>query len=191
MTTQSRIAARKKGDEKMKESLFTAKQIEKMVAQLAKEIDRKNEGKKLALIGIRTRGVALAERLRAALEKSRGEDILFGVLDITLYRDDLGLHEVQPVVRSTEIDFDVTDKAIVLVDDVLFTGRTIRAALDAIVDFGRPESVQLAVLVDRGNRQFPIQADFLCEKVKTEFEDRVKVSMKEVDDEDGISIVKK
>lgn len=137
--------------------------------------------KNLALMGIRTRGVILAERLKKAIKDIEGADIPMGVLDITLYRDDLTMVGIKPQVRKTEIDFDITDKRIVLVDDVFFTGRTIRAALDALSDFGRPAKIELAVLVDRGHRELPIRADFVGKNVPTSKSQNVKVVLGETD----------
>ncbi len=172
----------------MTESLFGPQQIVEMLHEIASQIQRRNPGRELAFVGIRARGVPLAHRLQTILEQEYSRRTFFGILDITLYRDDLSLRSVSPVIRQTQIDFDVTDKTIVVVDDVLFTGRTVRAALDALVDFGRPESIQLAVLIDRGHRQLPIQADFVGTQVQTAFEDRVRVLLKETDGEDGVTI---
>ena len=144
----------------------------------------KNKGvEQLALIGIRTRGVFLAQRLKKAIKDIEGVDLPIGILDITLYRDDLTLVGSKPVVRETLIDFDITDMKIVLVDDVFFTGRTIRAGLDALVDFGRPAIIQLAVLVDRGHRELPIRADFVGKNIPTSKEQDVKVVLGETDGE--------
>lgn len=172
------------------ECLFHAEQIASMLHDLAGNVDRKNPEGEICLVGIRKRGVPLSHRLKQHLIDIRERVVDLGVLDITLYRDDLGLRSDQPVVRRTEIDFDVTDKTIILVDDVLFTGRTARAALDALIDFGRPKSIQLAILIDRGHRQLPIQADFVGEKVKTAFDDLVLVRLKETDGEDIVLIQK-
>ena len=140
--------------------------VRRAVLRMAHEILEKNKGvEHLALVGIRTRGVILAQRLRQAIKDIEGFEVPTGILDITLYRDDLTLSHTKPVVRETLIDFDITDLKIVLVDDVFFTGRTIRAGLDALIDFGRPASIQLAVLVDRGHRELPIRAGFLWVKI--------------------------
>lgn len=164
--------------------------IHRAVNQLASEIAARNRGAGgLALVGIRTRGVPLAERLATALETLEGLRPPVGALDITLYRDDIGLSEKAPVVRKTEIPFDIFDKTIVLVDDVLFTGRTVRAALAALTDYGRPRRIQLCVLVDRGNRELPIRADFVAKKTTTRYEDRVEVRLAETDGEDRVILL--
>ncbi len=155
--------------------------IRRAVLRLAHEILEKGGVKGLALIGIRTRGVVLAERLRKAIKDIEGKDVPSGILDITLYRDDLTLVGAKPLVRETLIDFDITDKRIVLVDDVFFTGRTIRAALDALVDFGRPALIQLAVLIDRGHRELPIRADFVGKNIPTAKSQNVRVFLGESD----------
>jgi len=155
--------------------------IRRAVLRMAHEILEKGGSKDLALIGIRTRGVVLAERLRKAIQDIEGKDVPSGILDITLYRDDLTMVGAKPVVRETLIDFDITDKRIVLVDDVFFTGRTIRAALDALVDFGRPALTQLAVLVDRGHRELPIRADFVGKNIPTAKSQNVRVFLGESD----------
>lgn len=157
-------------------------QVRRAVTRIAHEIIERNKGiEDVCLVGIRTRGVVLAKRLKQAIEEIEKESIAFGILDINLYRDDLTLIAHQPVVRATEIDFDITDKTIVLVDDVLFTGRTIRAALDALVDLGRPSCIQLAVLVDRGHRELPIRADFVGKNVPTARTQDVRVKLFEND----------
>ena len=157
-------------------------QVRRAVTRIAHEIIERNKGiEDVCLVGIRTRGVVLAKRLKQAIEEIEGKPIEFGILDINLYRDDLTLIAHQPVVRATEIDFDITDKTVVLVDDVLFTGRTIRAALDALVDLGRPSCIQLAVLVDRGHRELPIRADFVGKNVPTARTQEVRVKLLEND----------
>ena len=157
-------------------------QVRRAVTRIAHEILERNKGvEDVCLVGIRTRGVVLAKRLKQAIEEIEKEPISFGILDINLYRDDLTLIAQQPVVRATEIDFDITGKIVVLVDDVLFTGRTIRAALDALVDLGRPACIQLAVLVDRGHRELPIRADFVGKNVPTARTQEVRVKLMEND----------
>src|ERR1039457_4971391 len=142
--------------------------IRRALLRMAHEILEKNKGvDHLALVGIRTRGVILAQRLKVAIKDIEGVDLPVGILDITLYRDDLSIGGSKPMVRETYIDFDITDLTIVLVDDVFYTGRTIRAGLNALVDFGRPASIQLAVLVDRGHRELPIRADFVGKNIPT------------------------
>jgi len=166
--------------------------IARAIIRIAHEILEKNKGTDgLCLIGIRNRGVYLASRLAKAVKDIEGTDILTGTLDITLYRDDLALASGQPLVRKTEISFDINDKILVLVDDVLFTGRTIRAALDALIDFGRPKSIQLAVLVDRGHRELPIRADYSGKNIPTSKEEAVQVCLHEADGIDEVSIVDK
>src|SRR3989339_666930 len=156
--------------------------IRKAISRIAHEILEKNKGTKdLCMIGIRTRGAVLAERIKESIKQIEGVEIPSGILDITLYRDDLTLVATQPVVHETKISFDITDKKIILVDDVLFTGRTIRAALDAIIDFGRPASIQLAVLIDRGHRELPIRADYVGKNIPTSLNQVVEVILKESD----------
>ena len=165
-------------------------EIKRTLLRIAHEIVEKNKGvADLALIGIRTRGVFLAKRLAQEIFKIEKKEIPVGTLDITLYRDDLSLVARQPLVLKTEIPFDVSQKKIVLVDDVLYTGRTIRAAMDAIVDLGRPQVIQLAVLIDRGHRELPIRADYIGKNIPTSKKEIVKVKLKEVDGEDKVGIV--
>ncbi|MDD2927494.1 MAG: bifunctional pyr operon transcriptional regulator/uracil phosphoribosyltransferase PyrR [Candidatus Omnitrophica bacterium] len=145
----------------------------------------------LCLVGIRNRGVYLAQRLAACIKNIEGQDVLTGSLDITLYRDDLALASGQPLVRKTEIDFDINAKNLVLVDDVLYTGRTVRAALDALVDFGRPKSIQLAVLVDRGHRELPVRADYAGKNIPTSKDETVEVRLEETEGRDEVVIIEK
>ena len=167
-------------------------EIGRTLVRIAHEIVEKNKGvSNLALIGIRTRGVFLAKRLAQEIFKIEKKEISVGTLDITLYRDDLSLVARQPLVLKTEIPFDVSQKKIVLVDDVLYTGRTIRAAMDAIVDLGRPQVIQLAVLIDRGHRELPIRADFIGKNIPTSKKEIVKVRLNEVDGEDKVGIMNK
>jgi pyrimidine operon attenuation protein/uracil phosphoribosyltransferase len=142
----------------------------------------------LALVGIRTRGAYIAERIAHIIEREEGQRPQVGILDITLYRDDFSTVSEKPIVHSTEIQFDVNDKVLVLVDDVLYTGRTVRAALDAIVDFGRPKRVELAVLIDRCHRELPIRADYAGKELSIKYEDLVLVKIKEVDGVDEVLI---
>ena len=156
--------------------------IRRAVLRMAHEILEKNKGvSDLALVGIRTRGVILAQKLKKAIKDIEGVDVPVGILDITLYRDDLTLVGTKPLVRETLIDFDITDLKIVLVDDVFYTGRTIRAGLNALVDFGRPASIQLAVLIDRGHRELPIRADFVGKNIPTTKNQDVQVILGESD----------
>jgi len=166
--------------------------LARSLLRIAHEILEKNKGTKdLCLIGIRNRGAYLAKRLHEYIEKIDKESIPVGILDITLYRDDLTLIASQPVVRKTEIDFDISDKNVVLVDDVLYTGRTARAALDALIDFGRPKSIQLAVLIDRGHRELPIRADYVGKNIPTAKNETVEVRLEEADGGDEVVIVEK
>jgi pyrimidine operon attenuation protein / uracil phosphoribosyltransferase len=168
-----------------------ADRISRAVTRIAHEILERNRGAgELALIGIRTRGVPIAERLARALKGLNGHDVPTGTLDITLYRDDLMRNPVgpQPVIRRTEIPFSIDDRKILLVDDVLYTGRTVRAALDALIDFGRPRAIQLVVLVDRGHRELPIKADYVGKNLPTSVRQSVQVRLQEVDGTDEVVI---
>ena len=170
-----------------------AEAIRRALSRIAHEVIEKNQGTKdLVIVGIRRRGVPLAQRLVdriAEIEKARP---ILGILDITLYRDDLTRRSEQPIVHRTEIPVDVKDKRVVLVDDVLYTGRTIRAALDALMDLGRPQVIQLAVLVDRGHRELPIRADYVGKNVPTARKEMVELRLSEVDGtEDMVLIVEK
>jgi pyrimidine operon attenuation protein / uracil phosphoribosyltransferase len=138
------------------------------------------------LIGIRTRGVPLAEMLRSKIETLAGRQLPLGILDITFYRDDLSMVDTQPVVEGSHLNFDVAGKDVILVDDVLFTGRTTRAALDSVIDYGRPRKVKLVVLVDRGHRELPIQADYVGKYVETAVNEVVEVRVSPVDDDEGV-----
>jgi pyrimidine operon attenuation protein / uracil phosphoribosyltransferase len=165
--------------------------IERMLVRMAHEIVEKHRSiDQLALVGIYSRGVPLADRLAANIQKITGTSVSVGRLDITFYRDDVHNRESQPVVKSTDIDFDINDKDIVVVDDVLFTGRTIRAAMDALIDYGRPQRIMLAVLVDRGHRELPIRADFVGKNLPTMRVEKVKVNIKEVDGTDEVVVSK-
>jgi pyrimidine operon attenuation protein/uracil phosphoribosyltransferase len=168
-----------------------ADHIARSLARIAHEIVERSRGMdELALVGIRTRGVPIAKRIAHALHTINGQDVPTGALDITLYRDDLMRHPVgpQPVIRRTEIPFSIDDKRILLVDDVLYTGRTIRAALDALIDFGRPKSIQLIVLVDRGHRELPIKADYVGKNLPTGLSQSVQVRLVEIDGRDEVEI---
>jgi pyrimidine operon attenuation protein/uracil phosphoribosyltransferase len=168
-----------------------AERMARTLVRIAHEIVERNRGiEELALVGIRTRGVPIARRLAQAIGEINGHQLPTGALDITLYRDDLMRHAVgpQPLVRRTEIPFSIDDKRILLVDDVLYTGRTIRAALDALIDFGRPKAIQLVVLVDRGHRELPIKADYVGRNLPTSLSQSVQVHLSEVDDRDEVEI---
>jgi len=165
--------------------------IGRALVRIAHEILERNRGlEELALVGIRTRGVPLARRIARAVHDIAGHDLPTGALDITLYRDDLMRHAVgaQPVIRRTEIPFSIDDKRILLVDDVLYTGRTIRAALDALIEFGRPRAIQLVVLVDRGHRELPIKADYVGKNLPTSLSQSVQVHLTETDGRDEVEI---
>ena len=171
--------------------IMDADRMGRTLTRIAHEILERNRGiEELALVGIRTRGVPLARRIAAALRDIGRHEVPTGALDITLYRDDLMRHAVgpQPLVRSTEIPFSIDDKRILLVDDVLYTGRTIRAALDALIDFGRPKAIQLVVLVDRGHRELPIKADYVGKNVPTSLTQSVQVCLNEIDGRDEVEI---
>lgn len=175
---------------KEKAQILDGNGIRRALTRIAHEIIERNKGvENVVLVGIRRRGVPLAERLAQRIMEIEGTQVSVGVLDITLYRDDLTTLAHQPVVHQTKVDFSVTGKVVVLVDDVLFTGRTIRAALDAIIDLGRPQVIQLMVLVDRGHRELPIRADFVGKNVPTSKREVVSVRVKEIDNEDGVVIL--
>lgn len=169
--------------------IMTAEEIRRATIRISHEIVEKQAGTSgLALVGIQRRGVPLARRIAAAIAENEGVDVPVGALDITFYRDDLSLVAQQPVVKGTDLPFDLNGSTIVLVDDVLYTGRTIRAAMDALVDFGRPQAIRLAVLVDRGHRELPIRADHVGKNVPTSREEIVRVHLEEIDDEDAVLI---
>ncbi|GAB6178303.1 bifunctional pyr operon transcriptional regulator/uracil phosphoribosyltransferase PyrR [Desulfobaculum senezii] len=170
--------------------ILNAEEISRTMERLAMEInERHGDCKDVAILGIQRRGVDLAARLRAALEKRLGRTISSGLLDINLYRDDWTTLDVQPQINKTEILFDIDGKEIILVDDVLFTGRTIRSALEAILDFGRPKQVELMVLVDRGHRELPIQADYVGKVVETRRGEHVDVYLDERDGKEMVCLV--
>ena len=170
-------------------TLMGADDVRRAIARIAHEIvERDRDPSRIALVGIRSRGDILAARLRAAVHQNEGADLPLGALDITLYRDDLTRIGHAPIVRTTEIDFPVDDRVVVLVDDVLYTGRTIRAAMDALVDFGRPKAIRLAVLVDRGHRELPIRPDYVGKNLPTSPEERVYVRVEEQDGVDEVEI---
>ena len=167
--------------------LMDADGVRRVITRIAHEIVERNKGvENIMLVGIRTRGVPLAERVADEIEKIEKVRPPVGVLDITLYRDDLSTMAYQPVVRPTEMPVDIGGRTIILVDDVLFTGRTIRSALDALIDMGRPRSIQLAVLVDRGHRELPIRADYVGKNVPTAAREIVSVLLSELDGEEKV-----
>ena len=174
-----------------KTQILDSQSVERALKRISNEIIEKNHGcDDICIIGIRRRGVPLAERICQNIKSIENVDVPFGMLDITLYRDDLTQKYVDPVIQATDIPFSVTDKKIILVDDVLFTGRTVRAAIDAIISLGRPACIQLAILVDRGHRELPIRGDYVGKNIPTSNEERVFVCLPETDDEYGVYISK-
>jgi len=162
----------------MKKILFDSNEIERTLNRIAYEIIERNKGiEKVCLVGIQTGGVNLAKRLAKKIENIENRKILIGFLDIAFYRDDINIRNNLPIVRKTEIPFNIDEKVIILVDDVLFTGRSIRAAMDALMDMGRPAQIQLAVLIDRGHRELPIRADFVGKFVPTSLKEMIKVEL--------------
>jgi pyrimidine operon attenuation protein/uracil phosphoribosyltransferase len=175
-----------------KSRILSASEIERTLVRLAHQIVEKNNGgKNLGLVGIKRRGVPLAQRLAVLIESIERHPVDTGILDIEFYRDDLSTHDVRPVVHSEKVGFDVTGRNIVLVDDVLYTGRTTRAALDALFHQGRPNRVQLAVLIDRGHRELPIEASFVGRHVPTTSREIIEVKLREIDGEEQVLIVEK
>jgi pyrimidine operon attenuation protein / uracil phosphoribosyltransferase len=169
--------------------IMTADEIRRATTRLSHEIVEKQAGTDgLMLIGIQRRGVPLARRIAESILEHEGADVPVGALDITFYRDDLSMVAQQPVVKGTELPAGIDGRTVILVDDVLYTGRTIRAAMDALVDFGRPQVIRLAVLVDRGHRELPIRADHVGKNVPTSREELVRVHLEEIDGEDGVEI---
>ncbi|TDJ51861.1 MAG: bifunctional pyr operon transcriptional regulator/uracil phosphoribosyltransferase PyrR [Nitrospina sp.] len=174
----------------MNSATLEAEDIKRAITRIAHEILEKNKGtENLVLVGIRTRGVTLARRIQDKIAEIENTQLDLGILDITLYRDDLGAGKQNPVLKATEISFPISGKQIILCDDVLFTGRTIRAAIDALMDFGRPASVQLAVLIDRGHRELPIRPDFVGKNIPTSKNMKVQVMFCETDGEDRVLII--
>lgn len=160
------------------------------ITRLAHEIIEKNKGiNNVVLIGMRTRGEFIARRIQQKIKEIENVEPALGILDVTLYRDDFRTRLKQPEVSVTNIEFDISEKHIILIDDVLYTGRTVRAALDALMDLGRPQTIQLCVLVDRGHRELPIIADFVGKSIPTSINEEVKVRMKEIDDEDAVYLI--
>lgn len=175
-----------------KTTILDAKQMARIVRRMAGEIVEHNRDiSQLLLVGIRTRGVPLAEKIATEIERMEGHKMPVGVLDITLYRDDLSTVGPQPQVKGTHLPLPIDDFVVVLCDDVLYTGRTVRAALDELIDFGRPRAVQLAVLVDRGHRELPIQADFVGKKVPTSQNEIIEVSFESTDDTEQVRILER
>jgi pyrimidine operon attenuation protein/uracil phosphoribosyltransferase len=174
----------------MSKELLDNNDIKRAITRMAHEIVEKNRGiENLCLVGIQKGGVILARRLAKQIESIEGMSLEIGALDITLYRDDLNTKDEQPFVKETDIQFSINGKTVVIVDDVLFTGRSIRAALDALVDFGRADNIQLAVLIDRGHRELPIRADYVGKNIPTAFDDRVDVMLREEGTENRVTLV--
>ncbi|NLI90742.1 MAG: bifunctional pyr operon transcriptional regulator/uracil phosphoribosyltransferase PyrR [Peptococcaceae bacterium] len=166
--------------------------IRRAISRISHEIVEKNKGTdKLVLIGIRTRGVPLAERIKKRIAEFENVQLPIGLLDITLYRDDLSTIDVQPVIHETKVPFSIEGKTVILVDDVLFTGRTARAALDALIDLGRPQKIQLAVLIDRGHRELPIRADYVGKNVPTSSREIISVCLEETDGTEEVLLLEK
>lgn len=171
--------------------LLDAPQLRRTLVRMAHEIAERNKGvQDLLLVGLRTRGVPLARRLAETIRSFEGIDVPVASLDIGLYRDDFRLAARSPILHPAEVPADITDRIVVLVDDVLYTGRSVRAALDALMDIGRPRAIQLAVLVDRGHRELPIRADYVGKNVPTAREEQVQVHLQEVDGEDAVVLAK-
>ena len=174
----------------IKAQVMDADNVRRALYRLSHEITENNKGTTdLVLVGIRTRGVPLANRLAEFIKEHEGVTVPVGILDITFYRDDLSLVAQQPVLHRTELPVNITNQKVILVDDVLFTGRTVRAALDALMDLGRPATIQLAVLIDRGHRELPIRADFVGKNVPTASREIVQVKLNEIDQEDRVVII--
>ncbi len=175
-----------------RKKIISGQDLKRMLYRLTHQILEKNlVPAELVLIGIQTRGVYLAQRIQAAIEEIEKIKIPLGILGITLYRDDLTVIGPKPVVKETKMNFDLNDKRVILVDDVLFTGRTVRAALDEMMDFGRPKGIELLVLVDRGHRELPIRADFVGKNIPTSRKEAVEVRLKEIDGEDEVVITQR
>lgn len=176
----------------VKKRLLDGPRMNRAIRRMAIEILEKNRGTQdLIIVGIRSRGVPIAERMAKEIEEMEGHPVSSGILDITLYRDDLTTIAPQPVVKPTKLPEPIDDKIVVLVDDVLYTGRTVRSALDALIDFGRPKAVMLAVLIDRGHRELPIHADVIGKTVPTDADEVIKVKLVETDGEDEVLIMEK
>jgi len=175
--------------EKIKAKVMDSRKIRRAIHRMTTEIIERNRNlKNVVIVGIRTRGIYLGKRISKLINEMEKVDVPVGVLDITLYRDDFSKIEAQHMVRKTEIDFSVAKKDILLVDDVLFTGRTIRAAMDSLIDLGRPKTIQLLVLIDRGHRELPIRADYIGKFLPTSKKELVQVKLKEIDNSDEVLI---
>ncbi len=177
---------------KLKAKIMDEKAINRSITRLSHEIIERNKGvSEVVLIGIRTRGVPLAERIASKIKEIEEEVVEVGSLDITLYRDDLSKANDAPIINKNDVGVDINDKNIILVDDVIFTGRTVRAAMDALIDIGRPKTIQLAVLVDRGHRELPIRPDYIGKNVPTSRKEVISVNLDEVDKDNGVLIYEK
>ncbi len=175
---------------KIKAKIIDEQGLQRTITRLAHEILEKNKGSEnIVILGMRTRGEFIAKRIHDKIMEIDNSDVNFGVLDVTLYRDDFRTRLKQPEVSVTNITFDISEKDVVLTDDVLYTGRTVRAALDAVMDLGRPKTIQLCVLVDRGHRELPIKADYVGKNIPTSINEEVKVKLKEIDNEDAVYLV--
>jgi pyrimidine operon attenuation protein/uracil phosphoribosyltransferase len=175
---------------KIKSKIVDKEGIDRILVRIAHEILEKNKGSKnLVLIGMRTRGEFLAKRLKDKLNQIEGIEVPLGILDVTLYRDDFRKRLKQPQVSVSNITFDINEKDVILVDDVLYTGRTVRSALNAIMDFGRPSTIQLCILIDRGHRQLPIRADYVGKNIPTSQNEEIKLKVVEIDEEDAIYLI--
>ena len=169
--------------------LMTSEEIARALVRIAHEVVEKNRGAEdIVLVGVRTRGVPLAQRLAATIRDFEGVFVPVGALDIGLHRDDISFLESKPMVQSTDIPSDITDKQVVLVDDVLYTGRSIRAAMDTLIDLGRPKTIQLAVLIDRGHRELPIRADYVGRNIPSSRDEKIQVQVEEIDGVDRVTI---
>ena len=174
---------------KEKAQLMDEKAIGRAITRISHEIIERNKGiEDVVLVGIKTSGVPIADRIGKKIEQFEGTIVHTGEIDITLYRDDLNKIDMDPVVKGSNIEFSIDDKIVILVDDVLYTGRTVRSALDAIIDIGRPKAIQLAVLVDRGHRELPIRADYVGKNVPTSKDEIISVKLSEIDEEDSVTI---
>ena len=175
---------------KIKTKVVDKEGLDRILTRISHEILEKNKGSKdLVLMGMRTRGEFLARRIQNKLKNIDGADLPIGVLDVTLYRDDFRTRIKQPEVSVSDITFDINEKHIILLDDVLYTGRTVRSAMNAIMDLGRPASIQLSILVDRGHRELPIRADYVGKNIPTSLNEEIKVRMTEIDEEDAIYLI--
>ena len=179
------------GNHKEKKKILSQDDIKRTLYRLAHQIlEKVSAPEELALVGIQTRGVHLAKRIQSIIKEIEGKDVPLGVLDITLYRDDLTAIGPKPIVKETNLAFDLSGKVVILVDDVLYTGRTVRAALNEIMDFGRPKRVEFLVLIDRGYRELPIRADYVGKNIPTSRQEVVEVKLKESDDIDEVVVIK-